>query len=140
MLSVQMPSSSHILFPQAVDGREEFLQAMTDVGESVTVVPAYRMVPAKVDVALWKARMTTEDWQALVATSPKGLRTWLDLFGHAWCHEQMAERQLFVMGATTAETAKHLGFRNVHVAPHATLESLAQAITSSLQVVQEVGL
>lgn len=134
LLSVQVPSASRILFPQAEDGREEFLQAMTAAGESVTVVLAYRTVPAKIDVALWKARMETEDWQALVVTSPKGLRTWMDAFGHAWCHEILDQRKLFVMGATTAESAQNLGFRNVHAAPHATLESLSQKIISSLQV------
>lgn len=133
LLSVQVPSASRILFPQAEDGREEFLQAMTAAGAVVTVVPAYRTMPVKNDVGLWKARMEAEAWQALVVTSPKGLRTWLDAFGHAWCHEILDKRKLFVMGATTAESAQCLGFRNVHVAQHATLESLSQKIISSLQ-------
>lgn len=133
LLSVQVPSTSRILFPQAEEGREEFMQAMMAAGVVVTVVPAYRTVPLQVDVTAWKTRMESEGWQALVATSPKGLRTWLDLFGHAWCHDMMDQRKLFVMGATTAESAQRLGFRNVKTASHATLESLAETIISSLQ-------
>lgn len=130
LLNMQVPHGKPILFPQAEEGREEFLQAMTAAGETVTVVPAYRTVPAKIDAALWKARMETSVWQALVVTSPKGLRTWMDAFGHAWCHEVMVGRRLFVMGATTAESAGHLGFQSVQAAPHATLESLADCIVN----------
>lgn len=132
LLHVQVPAGTCILFPQAEDGREEFVRAMQDAAARVTVVPTYRTVPAEVDVETWRGRMTTESWDVLAITSPKGLRTWLDLFGHAWCHEVMENRHLFVLGSTTAERAQHLGFRNVRVTPHATLESLSQMIVDTV--------
>lgn len=131
LLRVQVPANSQILFPQAEEGREEFAQAMTDADAKVTVVPAYRTALASVDVAAWQRRMTSDPWNGLVVTSPKGLRTWLNLFGHAWCHEIVEGRQLFAMGRTTEESAQRLGFRNVHISSHATLESLSQMIAET---------
>ncbi len=128
LLRVQVPAQSDVLFPQAEGGREEFEQMMGEAGVKVTVVPAYRTVPAPVDVEAWRCRMVSESWNGIIVTSPKGLQTWLNLFGHAWCHEIVDGRQLFVMGRTTEESAQRLGFRNVHAAPHATLESLSQMI------------
>lgn len=131
LLRVQAPTNSCILFPQAEDGREEFVQAMADADAKVTVVPAYRTVTTPVDIVEWQQRMKSESWNGLVFTSPKGLRTWLNLFGHAWCHEILEGRQLFVMGRTTEESAQRLGFRNVQISSHATLESLSQTIADS---------
>lgn len=131
LLRLQAPADSTILFPQAEEGREEFSQAMATASAKVTVVPAYCTVPAPVDVPAWQRRMTSEPWNGFVVTSPKGLRTWLNLFGHAWCHEILDGRHLFVMGRTTEESAQRLGFRNVHISSHATLESLSQTIADS---------
>lgn len=128
LLSLQAPPKSCILFPQAEDGREEFVQAITSAEVELTVVPAYRTLPATVDVAAWQRRMIEEPWQALVATSPKGLRAWLDAFGHAWAHEVMEKRTLFVMGSTTEDAAHRLGFRNICTPTHSTLESLCECI------------
>lgn len=133
LLRLQAPADSRILFPQAEEGREEFAKAMENADAKVTVVPAYCTVPAPVNVEEWKARMTSASWDGLVVTSPKVLRMWLDLFGHAWCHEMMDNRRLFVMGRTTGEATQRLGFGNVHISSHATLESLAQTIADSLK-------
>ncbi len=131
LLSLQSPPKSRILFPQAEEGREEFVQAIESADVELTVVPAYRTIPATIDVAAWQRRMTENAWQALVATSPRGLRAWLDAFGHAWAHEVMEKRTLFVMGATTEETARRLGFRNIRTPAHSTLESLCECIVGS---------
>lgn len=132
LLAVQLPKGSRILFPQAEHGRAEFVAAMRGSDAEVTVVPAYRTVPLPVDVAPWKARLESEPWQGLVVTSPKGLRTWLDLFGHAWAHEVMEGKAVFVMGATTEQTAQQLGFTRVMTPPHTTLENLSQCIADVL--------
>lgn len=139
LLRVQAPANSCILFPQAEEGREEFVRAMADNEAKVTVVPAYRTVPASVDVDAWRRRLLAESWNGLVVTSPKGLKAWLDLFGHAWCHEILEGRHLFVMGQTTFDAAQRLGFRSVHAAPHATLESLSKIISFLLAVSQGAG-
>lgn len=130
LMAVQVPAGSRVLFPQAEEGRTELSAAITRAKLSLTVVPAYRTIPTDVDVPLWQQRMTHETWQGVAVTSPKGLKTWLDRFGHAWCHEMMEERIVYVMGATTKDTATHLGFRRIISPAHSTLESLADIISS----------
>lgn len=128
LLALQLPAGSRILFPQAEGGREEFVAAMAGAKAELTVVPAYRTVPIPVDLTQWQARLGTEDWQGLVITSPKGLRTFSDLFGHAWVHEVMEGKMMFMMGTTTEQTAQQLGFTRIKAPAHATLESLSQCV------------
>lgn len=131
LMAIQAQPGSRILFPQAEEGRDEFVTAMSSTQASVTVVPTYRTVPARIDVDYWRQRMQSEEWKGLVVTSPKALRVWMDLFGHPWCHEMMRDRTLFLMGPTSQGAAENLGFRHVKIPPHATLESLADYFFSS---------
>lgn len=130
LLKVQIPANSQILFPQAEEGRTEFVEAMSNVGSEVRIVAAYCMRTVALDVAYWKRQMLNQEWKGLVVTSPRGLRTFLDEFGHAWCHEIMERRELFVMGATTATSADYLGFSGVKIPEQSTLESLSQCIVN----------
>lgn len=132
VLSDRCRPTDQLLFPQAEEGRPEVAAALAATGLQLHTVVAYRTLLVPIDVALWHARLEQPNWQAAVATSPKGLKTFLDQFGHPWCHEQMATRQLIVMGPTTAATAENLGFRHVVAPTHNTLEALAQLITETV--------
>ncbi|PIR20067.1 MAG: hypothetical protein COV45_08835 [Deltaproteobacteria bacterium CG11_big_fil_rev_8_21_14_0_20_47_16] len=129
LLRTQVPSGSKVLFPQVEAGRPEFVEAMAHSDANVTIVAAYSTQPTSLDVGYWKRQLNGSEWQGLVVTSPRGLRTFLDVFGHAWCHEVMEVRPLFVMGATTAQSADYLGFRHIQIPEHSTLESLSRCIS-----------
>lgn len=127
--TLSLQCEGRVLFPQAEEGRPELVTELQKSGVDVDVVSAYRTVPLKVEIPTWKKRAEAENWQGLVVTSPKGLKTWLDYFGHVWCHDAMHHRTLYGMGPTTASVAENLGFSHILTPTAATLDSLADLIS-----------
>jgi uroporphyrinogen III methyltransferase/synthase len=128
MLKVHVSPGNLILFPQAEVGRAEFAEEMRDAGVRVDSVVAYRSMPTSVDVPAWTQRLKMTPWDGLVVTSPRCLRQFLDLFGHAWAHEVLQGRTVFGLGSTTREAAERLGFRKAQIPAHSTLEALTELL------------
>ena len=125
---------SRILLPRAEVARDVLPEGVRDLGGSVDVVTAYRVVEDRAGAEALCQAVRQEMIQGVTLTSGRAARllgaTWAAVGGGAWPRTV----RVGVIGPVTAEAARKAGLRVDEISEEATLPALARAMARTLGV------
>ena len=118
-------SGATVFLPRSSAGREVLVQGLTELGATVTQVPAYRPVPAEESRGLVRSALE-EGVDAVTFTSSSTVRSLIDLLdGDIGA---LSNVKVVCIGSITAGTAAELGLKVDAVAAVSTVVGLADAL------------
>ena len=118
-------SGATVFLPRSSAGREVLVQGLTELGATVTQVPAYRPVPAEESRGLVRSALE-EGVDAVTFTSSSTVRSLIDLLdGDIGA---LSGVKVVCIGSITAGTGAELGLKVDAVAAVSTVVGLADAL------------
>lgn len=116
---------SRVLIPRAQEAREVLPQSLTELGASVTVVPAYRTVVDRKAVNSEKLQSQSMDY--VTFTSSSTVKNFLKMTGSEG-RNLLARTKIACIGPITAATCVAAGFTPDVIAEPFTMKGLVEAI------------
>lgn len=111
-----LPAGTRVLFPRALDGRDELVRQLTERQVAVEVVPVSQTRPC--------AMGPLPSFDAAIFASPSALRALLDRWGAAALHGRAA----IAIGPVTADALRSVGLTPAATAADPTVDGIMAAV------------
>lgn len=128
VLGPHIRPGSPVLLPRATVARDLLLKALSELGATVTEVPAYQTVPVRQGAEQVRALLRGRKIHCVTFTSSSTVHNFLSLFDPVEAKELLEGVAVACIGPVTAETAEGAGLTVAIVPPSYTVSALAGAI------------